>query len=116
MFDIRALYWIAPYDGPHPSTLPLLALLAQHPDRSHTCSRHHRSSSETCIYVSNHQSTMDFCFFARLPAQQLTGMCAIAKASIMFVPGFGAMTHLCGGEHLRGCARTYTRLVILRTE
>ena len=25
------------------------------------------------------------------------GLCAVAKASIMYMPGFGAMTALCGG-------------------
>mmetsp|Transcript_53482 Transcript_53482/g.121942 ORF Transcript_53482/g.121942 Transcript_53482/m.121942 type:complete len:298 (+) Transcript_53482:160-1053(+) len=52
---------------------------------------------EMCVYVSNHQSTVDFSLYYALPHDHFIGLCAVAKASIMYMPGFGAMTALCGG-------------------
>lgn len=54
-------------------------------------------SGEACVYVSNHQSSVDFALYYALPHAHFKGLCAIAKASIMWMPGFGAMTALCGG-------------------
>lgn len=52
---------------------------------------------ETCIYIANHQSTIDFTLFYVLPHDNFEGLCAIAKSVILYCPGFGAITHLCGG-------------------
>jgi hypothetical protein len=40
---------------------------------------------------------MDFVLYYALPGNLFKGLCAVAKSSIYFMPGFGAMTALCGG-------------------
>ncbi len=52
---------------------------------------------DLCIYISNHQSSLDFAFYYALPHSHFEGLCAVAKSSIQFMPGFGTMTTLCGG-------------------
>jgi len=59
------------------------------------------AEDENCIYISNHQSSVDFALYYALPHAHFGGLCAVAKESIMFMPGFGAMTALCGGIMIR---------------
>lgn len=61
-----------------------------------------RRDDVPCIYVSNHQSSVDFALYYALPHNHFKGLCAVAKSSIMLVPGFGAMTALCGGNTAAG--------------
>jgi 1-acyl-sn-glycerol-3-phosphate acyltransferase len=56
-----------------------------------------KNRDDLCIYISNHQSSLDFAFYYALPHSHFQGLCAVAKSSIQFMPGFGAMTVLCGG-------------------
>jgi 1-acyl-sn-glycerol-3-phosphate acyltransferase len=56
-----------------------------------------KDRDDLCIYISNHQSSLDFAFYYALPHSHFQGLCAVAKSSIQFMPGFGAMTVLCGG-------------------
>lgn len=42
-----------------------------------------RRRGEACVYVSNHQSSVDFALYYALPHAHFKGLCAIAKASIM---------------------------------
>lgn len=72
---------------------------------------------ETCIYVANHQSSVDFTLYYALPHTHFGGLCAVAKNSIVYMPGFGAMTVLCGGVMIRrGKKGTMAQLVDQSTE
>lgn len=51
--------------------------------------------SEGCIYVGNHTSSVDMSIGTCLPTEP--HLAAVAKKSIWFVPGIGALTHLAGG-------------------
>lgn len=50
---------------------------------------------EGCIYVSNHTSAVDFSVFFAMPGA--AHVVAVAKSSLLFLPGLGAMTKLNGG-------------------
>jgi 1-acyl-sn-glycerol-3-phosphate acyltransferase len=50
---------------------------------------------EGCIYAMNHTSSVDMSICACLPTKP--HLAAVAKKSIMVVPGIGPLTHLSGG-------------------
>jgi 1-acyl-sn-glycerol-3-phosphate acyltransferase len=71
-----------------------------------------QEDKDMTVYVSNHQSTLDFALYYAMPADTLCGICAVAKSSIMYMPGFGWMTMLCGGIMIkRGKKGTMTQML-----
>jgi|ERR1712224_553054 len=57
------------------------------------------SGEETCIYVGNHQTSVDFVVGCAIPNG--VHMIAVAKDTLMFLPGMGAMMALCGTIYVK---------------
>jgi len=72
-------------------------------------------ADEPCIYLANHQSSVDFCSIYTFPNK--AHVVAIAKSSMKYLPGFGLMTGLAGGIYIsRGKKGTMAMMLELGKE